>query len=147
MRKVLVTGAEGFIGSHLTERLVREGCAVRAMSLYNSFNSAGWLDIVPKNVRSEIEILMSDVRDPNAMRQAVKGCDTVLHLAALIAIPYSYHAPDSYVDTNIRGTVNVLQAARSPVYFTRGGVHDLFHPRIARGLQDVDRAADIGIDV
>jgi NAD dependent epimerase/dehydratase len=112
MRKVLITGAEGFIGSHLTERLVREGCEVRAMTLYNSFNSAGWLDTVPKEVRSAIEIIASDVRDPNAMRQAVKGCDTVLHLAALIAIPYSYCAPDSYVDTNIRGTVNLLQAAR-----------------------------------
>jgi NAD dependent epimerase/dehydratase len=112
MRKVLVTGADGFIGSHLTERLVIEGCEVRAMVLYNSFNSSGWLDSVPKEVRAAIEIVNSDVRDPNAMRQAVKGCDTVLHLAALIAIPYSYHAPDSYVDTNIRGTLNVLQAAR-----------------------------------
>jgi len=112
MRKVLVTGADGFIGSHLTERLVREGCEVRAMVLYNSFNSSGWLDHVPGDVRTAIEIIASDVRDPNAMRQAVKGCDTVLHLAALIAIPYSYHAPDSYVDTNIRGTLNVLQAAR-----------------------------------
>lgn len=112
MQKVLVTGADGFIGSHLTERLLREGCEVRAMCLYNSFNSAGWLDTVPHDLRSGVEILMSDVRDPNAMRQAVKGCDTVLHLAALIAIPYSYAAPDSYVDTNIRGTVNLLQAAR-----------------------------------
>jgi NAD dependent epimerase/dehydratase len=112
MHKVLVTGAEGFIGSHLTERLVREGCEVRAMALYNSFNSAGWLDTVAPETRSSIEILASDVRDPNAMRHAVKGCDTVFHLAALIAIPYSYYAPDSYVDTNIRGTVNVLQAAR-----------------------------------
>jgi NAD dependent epimerase/dehydratase len=112
MRKVLVTGADGFIGSHLTERLVREGCEVRAMVLYNSLNSSGWLDSVPKDVRAAIEIVASDVRDPNAMRQAVTGCDTVLHLAALIAIPYSYHAPDSYVDTNIRGTLNVLQAAR-----------------------------------
>jgi dTDP-glucose 4,6-dehydratase len=112
MRKILVTGADGFIGSHLTERLVREGCEVRAMTLYNSFNSAGWLDTVSREVRSAIEIVASDVRDPNAMRQVLKGCDTVLHLAALIAIPYSYHAPDSYVDTNIRGTVNLLQAAR-----------------------------------
>jgi nucleoside-diphosphate-sugar epimerase len=112
MRKVLVTGAEGFIGSHLTERLVREGYEVRAMALYNSFNSAAWLDTVPREVRSAIEVVWSDVRDPNAMREVVKGCDTVLHLAALIAIPYSYHAPDSYVDTNIRGTVNLLQAAR-----------------------------------
>jgi NAD dependent epimerase/dehydratase len=112
MKKVLVTGAEGFIGSHLTERLVREGYDVRALALYNSFNSAAWLDTVPREVRSAIEVVWSDVRDPNAMREVVKGCDTVLHLAALIAIPYSYHAPDSYVDTNIRGTVNLLQAAR-----------------------------------
>ena len=111
-RKVLVTGADGFIGSHLVERLVRDGCQVRAMALYNSFNSAGWLDTLPAQVRGEIEVIASDVRDPNAMRRAVQGCDTVLHLAALIAIPYSYQAPDSYVDTNIRGTVNVLQAAR-----------------------------------
>src|SRR5580692_2090145 len=102
MRKALVTGADGFIGSHLAERLVREGCEVRAMALYNSFNTAGWLDTLPREVRAAIEIVASDVRDPNAMRQAVKDCDTVLHLAALIAIPYSYHAPDSYVDTNIR---------------------------------------------
>lgn len=112
MRKVLVTGADGFIGSHLTERLISEGCAVRAMAQYNSFNSAGWLDSLPGDARAAIEIVRSDVRDPNAMRQAVQGCDTVLHLASLIAIPYSYHAPDSYVDTNIRGTVNILQAAR-----------------------------------
>ena len=112
MRKVLITGADGFIGSHLAERLVRDGCEVRAMALYNSFNAAGWLDAIPRETRSAIEVVMSDIRDPNAMRQAVKGCDTVLHLAALIAIPYSYHAPDSYIDTNVKGTLNVLQAAR-----------------------------------
>jgi NAD dependent epimerase/dehydratase len=112
MRKVLVTGADGFIGSHLVERLVRDGCAVRAMVQYNSFNSAGWLDAVPRDVRLSLDVLASDIRDPNAMRRAVAGCDTVLHLAALIAIPHSYHAPDSYVDTNVKGTLNVLQAAR-----------------------------------
>jgi dTDP-glucose 4,6-dehydratase len=112
MRKVLVTGADGFIGSHLAERLVRDGCAVRAMVQYNSFNSAGWLDAIPRDVRLSLDVLASDIRDPNAMRRAVAGCDTVLHLAALISIPHSYHAPDSYIDTNIKGTLNVLQAAR-----------------------------------
>ena len=112
MRKTFVTGADGFIGSHLTEYLVREGHTIRAFVLYNSFNTWGWLDTLPKEILSEIEILQGDIRDPNGVRQAMKGMDEVFHLAALIAIPFSYHSPDTYVDTNIKGTLNVLQAAR-----------------------------------
>ncbi len=111
-KKVLVTGAGGFIGSHLTEALVERNVAVRAMIHYNSRDAHGWLDFVPKSVRNSIEIFAGDIRDPNGMRTAMKGCDSVFHLAALIAIPYSYHSPDVYVDTNIRGTLNLLQAAR-----------------------------------
>ena len=111
-RKVLVTGADGFIGSHLVERLVREGFDVRAFVLYNSFNSWGWLDKCAADVRGKFEVFSGDVRDPNGVREAMRGCDAVLHLAALIAIPYSYHSPDTYVDTNVKGTLNVLQAAR-----------------------------------
>ncbi len=111
-KKVLVTGADGFIGSHLTEHLVRAGYDVRAFVLYNSFNSYGWLDTIPADIKSQIEFFAGDVRDPNGMREAMKGIDTVYHLAALIAIPYSYHSPDNYVDVNIKGTLNVLQAAR-----------------------------------
>ena len=112
MSKVLVTGADGFIGSHLTEYLVRAGYDVRAFVLYNSFNSYGWLDTIPKEIKDQIEFFAGDVRDPNGMRVAMEGIDTVYHLAALIAIPYSYHSPDNYVDVNIKGTLNVLQAAR-----------------------------------
>ena len=112
MKKVLVTGSDGFIGSHLTEQLVREGYDVRAFTFYNSFNTWGWLDSLPKDILSQIEIFSGDVRDPNGVREAMKGVDEVFHLAALIAIPFSYHSPDSYVDTNIKGTLNVLQAAR-----------------------------------
>ncbi len=108
--KVLVTGADGFIGSHLTEELVKSGAKVKAFAYYNSFNSWGWLDTLPKEIKDEIEVFTGDIRDPNGVRTAVKGCDTVYHLAALIAIPFSYHSPDSYVDTNIKGTLNVLQA-------------------------------------
>ena len=111
--KVLVTGAEGFIGSHLTEELVRRGHDVRAFVLYNSFGSWGWLDSVAEEIRAKLDVFAGDVRDPNGVRQAVEGCDAVLHLAALIAIPYSYHSPDTYIDTNVKGTLNVLQAARS----------------------------------
>lgn len=111
-RKILITGADGFIGSHLTEHLVRAGHEVRAFVLYNSFNSWGWLDHASEDVRSAMEIFAGDIRDPNGVRNAVKGCDIVLHLAALIAIPYSYHSPDTYVDTNIKGTLNIVQAAR-----------------------------------
>ncbi len=112
MRQVLVTGADGFIGSHLAEALVRRGLKVRAFVMYNSLNSWGWLDRVPEDVRASLEVFPGDIRDPNGVRLAMKGCDSVLHLAALIAIPYSYHSPDTYVDTNIKGTLNVLQAAR-----------------------------------
>lgn len=112
VKKVLVTGADGFIGSHLTEALVRQGFDVRAFVLYNSFNSWGWLDHAPADVQSSLDVFSGDIRDPNGVRTAMKGCDAVLHLAALIAIPYSYHSPDTYVDTNIKGTLNVLQAAR-----------------------------------
>jgi dTDP-glucose 4,6-dehydratase len=110
--KVLVTGADGFIGSHLTEALVAQGHEVRAFVLYNSFNSWGWLDHAPKNIRDNLDVFSGDVRDPNGVRTAMQGCDAVLHLAALIAIPYSYHSPDTYIDTNVKGTLNVLQAAR-----------------------------------
>jgi NAD dependent epimerase/dehydratase len=110
--KVLVTGADGFIGSHLTEALVRAGYEVRAFVLYNSFNSRGWLDRCGADVAGKFEVIAGDVRDPHGVRTATRGCDAVLHLAALIAIPYSYHSPDTYVDTNIKGTLNVVQAAR-----------------------------------
>ena len=111
-RKVLVTGAGGFIGSHLTEALVRRNVEVRALVHYNSLGSWGWLDSAPKDIRGALDVFAGDVRDPNGVRTALKGCEAVFHLAALIAIPYSYHSPDAYVDTNIRGTLNVLQAAR-----------------------------------
>lgn len=110
--KILVTGADGFIGSHLTEALVRQGFDVRAFTLYNSFNSWGWLDQCAKDVKGRFEVFSGDIRDPHGVKEAMKGCDAVLHLAALIAIPYSYQSPDTYVDTNVKGTLNVLQAAR-----------------------------------
>ncbi len=110
--KVLITGADGFIGSHLTETLVTRGYDIRAFVLYNSFNSWGWLDHVAKAMRDHLDVFSGDIRDPHGVRTAMQGCDAVLHLAALIAIPYSYHSPDTYVDTNIKGTLNVLQAAR-----------------------------------
>ena len=110
--KILVTGADGFIGSHLTEALVRAGHDVRAFVLYNSLNSWGWLDHCSPDVRGKFEVFSGDIRDPNGVRESMKGCDRVLHLAALIAIPYSYHSPDTYVDTNVKGTLNILQAAR-----------------------------------
>lgn len=110
--KVLVTGADGFIGSHLTERLLEKGYEVRAFVYYNSFNNWGWLETLSKENLNKIEIFAGDIRDPNGVREAMKDIDTVYHLAALIAIPFSYHSPDSYVDTNIKGTLNVLQAAR-----------------------------------
>ena len=112
MKKILVTGADGFIGSHLTEALVRQGYDVRAFVLYNSFNSWGWLDRCEADVRGKFEVFAGDIRDPHGVKEAMKGCDAVLHLAALIAIPYSYHSPDTYVDTNVKGTLNVMQAAR-----------------------------------
>ncbi|MBC7088484.1 MAG: SDR family NAD(P)-dependent oxidoreductase [Tissierellales bacterium] len=112
MSNVLVTGADGFIGSHLTEELVKLGHKVRAFVYYNSFNSWGWLDELPREILNEIEIFSGDIRDSNGVRESMKGIDEVYHLAALIAIPFSYHSPDAYVDTNIKGTLNVLQAAR-----------------------------------
>lgn len=113
MKKVLVTGADGFIGSHLTECLLEKGYKVKAFTMYNSFNTWGWLDTFSKDKLNEIEIFSGDIRDPNGIKEALKGVDVVFHLAALIAIPFSYHSPDSYVDTNIKGTLNVLQAART----------------------------------
>ena len=112
MSKILVTGAGGFIGSHLTELLVREGFDVRAFVHYNSLGSWGWIDSFPEKEKKNIEVFSGDIRDPNGVRDALRGCDAVFHLAALIAIPFSYHSPDTYVDTNIKGTLNVLQAAR-----------------------------------
>lgn len=111
-KKVLVTGADGFIGSHVVEALLDYGCDVRAFVFYNSFNSWGWLDSLPAEKQKTLDVFAGDIRDPNGVAEAVRGCDVVLHLAALIAIPFSYHSPDSYVDTNIKGTLNVLQAAR-----------------------------------
>lgn len=112
MKKILVTGSDGFIGSHLTEELVKKGYEVKAFVFYNSFGTWGWLDTLPKQIMEHVEVFPGDVRDPNGVREAMKGCDAVFHLAALIAIPFSYHSPDTYVDTNIKGTLNVLQAAR-----------------------------------
>lgn len=111
-RRVVVTGADGFIGSHLTEALVAHGCEVTAFVYYNSFNSWGWLDTVPADTLAGVKVFAGDVRDPNGVREALKGADAVFHLAALIGIPFSYHSPDSYIDTNVKGTLNVLQAAR-----------------------------------
>lgn len=112
MKKVLVTGADGFIGSHLVEKLVQSGYQVKAFVQYNSFGTWGWIDSLPKEITQQIEIFSGDIRDPYGVKHALEGCDAVLHLAALIAIPYSYHSPDTYIDTNIKGTLNVLQAAR-----------------------------------
>ena len=111
-KKILVTGADGFIGSHLVEKLIDDGYTVKAFVFYNSFNSWGWLDSLPKEKQNRIEIFSGDVRDPNGVRTAMKDCQIVFHLAALIAIPYSYHSPDSYVDTNVKGTLNIIQAAK-----------------------------------
>lgn len=109
---VLVTGAGGFIPSHVVEQLVKKNYKVRAFVRYNSMNNWGWIDSFDKNTMDSIEVFSGDVRDPNGVREAMKGCNMVIHMAALIAIPYSYHSPDSYVDTNIKGTLNILQAAR-----------------------------------
>jgi dTDP-glucose 4,6-dehydratase len=111
-KKVLVTGADGFIGSHLVEGLLELGCDVRAFVFYNSFNSWGWLDTFSKEKLREIDVFAGDIRDPNAVRKAMENIEEVFHLAALVSIPFSYYSPDSYVDTNIKGTLNVLQAAR-----------------------------------
>ena len=112
MKKILVTGADGFIGSHLVEALVRSGYNVKAFVLYNSFNSWGWLDQVSDDVKGKFEVFAGDVRDPHGVRKAMEDCQVVLHLAALIAIPYSYHSPDTYIDTNVKGTLNIVQAAK-----------------------------------
>lgn len=111
-KKILVTGADGFIGSHLTEELVRRGYDTRAFVYYNSFNSWGWLDRSDPDIHGSLDVFAGDIRDPHGVKQAMTGCDVVFHLAALIAIPYSYHSPDTYVDTNVKGTLNVVQAAR-----------------------------------
>ncbi|WP_417832400.1 NAD-dependent 4,6-dehydratase LegB [Terasakiella sp.] len=111
-KKILVTGADGFIGSHLVETLVKDGYDIRAFVLYNSFGSWGWLDKSPDSIKQQIEVVAGDVRDPHGVKEAMKGCDVVLHLAALIAIPYSYSSPSTYVETNVQGTLNIVQAAR-----------------------------------
>jgi NAD dependent epimerase/dehydratase len=111
-KRVVVTGADGFIGSHLTEALVERGAQVTAFCYYNSFDSRGWLDNIPASIADQVEFFMGDIRDPNGVRTALAGKDAVFHLAALIGIPFSYHSPDSYLDTNVRGTLNVLQASR-----------------------------------
>jgi dTDP-glucose 4,6-dehydratase len=111
-KKILVTGADGFIGSHLVEELLKQGHDVRAFVFYNSFNSWGWLDHSPAEIKEKLDVFTGDIRDPHGVKQAMKGCDVVMHLAALIGIPYSYYSPDNYVDTNIKGTLNILQAGR-----------------------------------
>lgn len=110
--KILVTGSDGFIGSHLTEELVKKGYQVKAFVYYNSFNNWGWLDMLPRDIMDHVEVFQGDIRDPNGVEEAVKDMDAVFHLAALIGIPFSYHSPDTYVDTNIKGTLNILQSAR-----------------------------------
>ena len=111
-KKILVTGSDGFIGSHLTEYLMQRGYSIRCFVQYNSLNSWGWLDSLPPVIKNELDVFEGDIRDGNGVLAAMHGCEAVLHLAALIGIPYSYHSPDSYVDTNIKGTLNILQAAR-----------------------------------
>lgn len=111
-KKILVTGADGFIGSHLTEQLVKLGCDVKAFVFYNSFNSWGWLDYSPEEIKKELDVFAGDVRDPHGVKRAMKGCGMIFHLAALISIPYSYNSPDTYVETNVKGTLNIVQAAR-----------------------------------
>jgi len=111
-KKILVTGSDGFIGSHLTEELVRRGYDVRAFVYYNSFNSWGWLDHSDPEIKKSLDVVAGDVRDPFGVKQAMEGCGVVMHLAALIAIPYSYRSPAAYVDTNVMGSLNIVQAAR-----------------------------------
>lgn len=111
-KKILVTGADGFIGSHLTEELIRQGFNVKAFVQYNSLNSWGWLDESEKEIKDNLDVFLGDIRDPHGVRTAMEDCDCVLNLAALIAIPYSYHSPDTYVDTNVKGALNIVQAAK-----------------------------------
>jgi NAD dependent epimerase/dehydratase len=111
-KKILVTGADGFIGSHLVEQLISQGYEVRAFVFYNSFNSWGWLDNAPDKVKSKLDVFAGDIRDPHGVQEAARGCDAILHLAALIGIPFSYHSPATYIDTNVTGTLNIVQAAR-----------------------------------
>lgn len=111
-KKILVTGSDGFIGSHLTERLLRDGYKVRAFIYYNSFNSWGWLDDLPLDIKKSLEVFTGDIRDPHGVRAAMTDCNVVMHLAALISIPFSYHSPDAFIETNVKGTLNILQAAR-----------------------------------
>ncbi|MDD3024599.1 MAG: NAD-dependent 4,6-dehydratase LegB [Syntrophomonadaceae bacterium] len=111
-KRILITGADGFIGSHLSEYMLRSGYDVKAFVLYNSFNSWGWLDHLPRDIQDGLEVFAGDIRDPHGVKAAMQNCDLVLHLASLVGIPYSYHSPDSYIDTNIKGTLNILQAAR-----------------------------------
>ena len=111
-KKILVTGADGFIGSHLTEGLVEKGFRVKAFTFYNSFNSWGWLDTLDSKIVKEIEIVSGDIRDFDSVKNATKNCDLIFHLAALVAIPYSYYAPEAYVDTNIKGTLNILRSIK-----------------------------------
>ena len=135
-RRVLVTGADGFIGSHLTERLVCEGAAVRAFVLYNSFSSWGWLDKSPAKVRDALDVRSGDIRDAEQVADAVQGCDVVFRLAALISVPYSFQAPRSFVDTNVGGTLNVLEAAR------RAGGAKVVHTSTSEVYGDAERGAD-----
>ena len=111
-KKILITGADGFIGSHLVESLVKKGFNVKAFVFYNSFNSLGWIDTLPIQVKNELEIISGDIRNTDIVRKSISDCNTVIHLAALIAIPFSYHSPEAYVNTNIMGTLNVLQSAK-----------------------------------
>ena len=142
--KVLVTGADGFIGSHLCERLVSEGYQVRAMVQYNAFDRRGWLDRIDRSMREAMEIIAGDIRDYHGMRTVLTGCDAVLHLAALIAIPYSYHAPEAYVEVNVRGTLNVVAGgARSRLSPTSDTSTSEVYGRAQRGA-DHGRASALG---
>ena len=111
-KKFLVTGADGFIGSHLVEYLIKNGHQVKALAYYNSFGTWGWLDTLPSAIKNSVEVVMGDIRDTYGVKKMMHGCDIVLHLAALISIPYSYHSPETYIDTNGKGTLNIVEAAR-----------------------------------
>ena len=134
-KKILVTGADGFIGSHLVEKLVLMGCSVRAFVFYNSFNSWGWLDTLSQDVLDSIEIFQGDIRDPFGVKKGMENCDVVFHLASLITIPYSYDSPHSYVETNITGTLNVVQAAKDL------GVSKVIHTSTSETYGKIGRAS------